>query len=260
MLRKTALLSTLLMLCACEPYSSPAPNIIAIEPEEVVSGETATITLELDAPLPVKVDYGNRKATVLQPTVLIGGQRVAVSALAEDGRLRATVPADLVVGSQEVRLELEDGHTSVQALGLTVLPPPPELQPVDVVVDPGQPTDGDDSDDPLHDPGTGPRAPPGSGGHLRVTSLSIDPIEDQLRDVPFVITLRADGPDAARFSGQVQITSNKGHVSPNVSNAFSGGVRQERVVLDKQGGQVVLTVRVGKDLIVQSNPFKVSVK
>lgn len=249
MLRKTALLTTLL-LCACEPYSSPAPNIVAIEPEEVVSGETATITLELDAPLPVKVDYGNRKATVLQPTVLIGGQRVTVTAVMQEGTLQATVPADLVAGSQEVRLELEDGHTSEQALGLTVLPPPPAL-PANVAADPGEPRP---------EPGPGTPDPTQSDRPLRVTGLSIDPIPDQVRDVPFFITLRAEGADAARFAGQVQISSNKGHVSPNVSNAFNGGVRQERVVLDKQGGQVVLTVRVGKDIVVQSNPFKVSVK
>jgi hypothetical protein len=241
----------MLLLCACEPYSSPVPNIVTIEPEEVVSGETATITLELDAPLPVKVDYGQRTGTVLQPTVLIGGQRVAVTALTEDGTLQATVPADLVAGSQEVRLELEDGHTSEQSLGLTVLPPPPEMQPVMVVRNPG---------DPLPEPGTGTPDPSGSVRPLNVTGLRIDPIPDQVRDVPFVVTLRAEGPEAAAFSGQVQISTNKGHVDPNLTQAFSGGVRQERLVITKQGGQVVLTVRVGKDIAVQSNTFKVSVQ
>ncbi|MFL5352690.1 hypothetical protein [Archangium sp.] len=250
MLRKTALLS-MLLLCACEPYSSPAPNIVAIEPEEVVSGESATITLELDAPLPVKVDYGNRTATVLPPTVLIGGQRVAVTAMTEEGTLQATVPADLVAGPQEVRLELEDGHTSVQAQGLTVLPPPPEMQPVMVVGNPG---------DPLPEPGSGTPDPAGGSRPLLVTGLRIDPIPDQVRGVPFVITLRAEGPEAEAFSGQVQISTNKGHVTPNASNAFDRGVRQERISIDKQGGQVVLTVRVGKDIAIQSNPFKVSVQ
>jgi hypothetical protein len=249
-LRKTALLS-MLWLCACEPYSSPAPNIVTIEPEEVVSGETSTITLELDAPLPMKVDYGKRTATVLPPMVLIGGQRVAVTAMTQEGMLQATVPADLAAGPQEVRLELEDGHTSAQSPGLTVLPPPPELQLVDEGGDPGTP---------LPDPGTGTPDPTGGGRLLHVTGLRIDPIGDQVRGVPFVITLRAEGPEAAAFTGQVQLTANKGHVSPHLSQAFSGGVRQEQVVLDKQGGQVVLTVRVGKDIIAQSNPFKVSEK
>jgi hypothetical protein len=49
-LRKITLLSTLL-LCACEPYASPAPNIVSIEPEEVVSGEAATIVWSRWMPL-----------------------------------------------------------------------------------------------------------------------------------------------------------------------------------------------------------------
>ncbi|QRK08923.1 hypothetical protein JQX13_01750 [Archangium violaceum] len=237
MLRKIALLSTSL-LYACGSYSSPAPNIVSIEPEEVVSGEASTITLELDAPLPVKVDYGQRTATVLTPTVLIGGQKVAIALLEQKGMLRANVPTNLPAGPQEVRLEMEDGNESHREQELTVLPVPPELSPLTGDTDPGNDT---------------PTAP-------EITGLSIDPIADQVRDVPFVITLRAEGPAAASFAGQVQISSNKGRVSPNLSNAFSQGVRREQVVLDKQGGQVVLTVRVGKDIVAQSNPFKVAPK
>ena len=92
---------------------------------------------------------------------------------------------------------------------------------------------------------------------MLITGLHIDPIPDQIRDVPFVITLRAEGPGAADFGGQVLISSNKGRVSPNLSNPFHRGVRQELVVLDKQGGNVVLTVRVGDRIIARSNAFKV---
>ncbi|WNG49933.1 hypothetical protein F0U60_41795 [Archangium minus] len=237
MLRKIALLSASL-LCACGSYSSPPPNIVSIEPEEVVSGEASTITLELDAPLPVKVDYGRRTATVVLPTIMIGGKQVTVAQLEQTGMLRATVPTDLPAGPQEVRLELEDGNESLQAQGITVLPVPPELSPQT-----GNPNQGG-----------------GTSTDPELTGLLIDPIADQVRGVPFLITLRAEGPKAADFTGQVQISSNKGRVSPNLSNAFSQGVRQEEVVLDKQGGQVVLTVRVGKDIVAQSNPFKVSVK
>ena len=99
-----------------------------------------------------------------------------------------------------------------------------------------------------------------TGQPVLVTGLSIDPIPEQLRGVPFVITLRAEGPDAALFEGQALLSVNKGHVSPNLSDAFHQGVLQQQVVLDKQGGDVVLTVRVGKGLTVQSNPFRVSVK
>jgi hypothetical protein len=231
-LRKTFLLSALL-LSACEPSSSPAPNIVSIEPEEVMRGEAATIALELDAPLPVKIDYGKRTATLLgTPTLRIGGQEVTIQGLEQDGKLLATVPANLMEGLQDVQLELGDGSESIREQGLTVLPPPPAPAPM---------SDG------------GIAGPP-----LDLTGIQIDPIADQVRDVPFVITLRAEGPEAAAFTGQVLISTNKGRVTPNMSGAFTQGVRQERVVLDKQGGNVVLTIRVGDSVVAQSNPFRVS--
>ncbi len=239
MLRKIALLSTL-VLCACEPYTSPAPNIVSIEPEEVVSGEAVTITIQLDAPLPVKVDYGAKTATVVMPALRIGGQSVTPTYVEQDETLLAHLPGSLSAGLQDVRLELEDGSGSISEQGLTVLPVPPELELRDT--DGGGPTD--------------PDAEPGRP--LRVTGLRIDPIPDQIRDVPFSITLRTEGPEAAFFEGQVQLSTNKGRISPNLSNRFRKGVRQEQVVLDKPGGNVVLTVRVGPKLIAQSNPFKVS--
>ncbi|HYO67309.1 MAG TPA: hypothetical protein VEU33_14630 [Archangium sp.] len=235
MLRKIALLSTL--LCACEPYTSPAPNIISLDPEEVVSGETATIAISLDGPLPVKVDYGQQTATLVTPTLRIGGQEVSITQVEQDGTLLATVPGSLSAGRQDVRLELGDGSGSVSEQGLTVLPQPPELESWNA--------------------GGGP-ADPGEGRPLRVTGVRIEPIPDQVRDVPFSITLRAEGPEAVLFEGQVQLSTNKGRVHPNLSNPFSKGVRQEQIVLDKPGGNVVLTVRVGSKLVAQSNPFKVS--
>ncbi|MFY0525126.1 hypothetical protein ACN28I_18950 [Archangium gephyra] len=242
MLRKIALLSSL-VLCACEPYASPPPNIVSIEPEEVVSGETAEISLKLDAPLPVKVDYGHGTATLLTPTLLIGGQTVTILRVEQDGTLQASVPGSLSAGQQDVRLEMGDGSESVSEQGLTVLPTPPVMTP--------RSADGGPAD---------PEADPAGGRDLLVTGVRIDPIPDQVRGVPFSITLRAEGPEAALFEGQVLLYANKGHVSPNLSNPFRQGVRQEQVVIDKQGGNVVLTVRAGKTITAQSNPFKVSVK
>ncbi|MFE8595989.1 hypothetical protein [Archangium violaceum] len=244
MIRTIALLSTL-VLCACEPYVSPAPNIISIEPEEVMSGEAATVAVKLDGPLPVKVDYGKQTATVVTPTLRIGGQEVPITHMEQDGTLLATLPGSLSAGPQDVRLELANGSGSVSEEGLTVLPLPPEL----------------DEDGGPGDPGTDPGTGNGGGDQeLHVTGVLIEPIPDQVRDVPFTITLRVEGPDAALFEGQVQLSTNKGRISPNLSNSFSKGVRQEQVVLDKQGGNMVLTVRVGSTLVAKSNSFKVSPK
>jgi hypothetical protein len=233
MLRKTVLLSALL-LSACDPSTSPAPNIVSIEPQEVVHGEATTLAIKLDAPLPVKIDYGRKTATLLSPpTLRIGGQDVELEGLnQEDGTLLATVPASLSAGQQEVRLVLPEGHEAVGAEGLMVLPAPPALEAED--------------------------AAPGNdqGQQLLVTHVRIEPIPDQVLGVPFDLSLQAEGPEAAHFGGRVQITASKGRVSPNMSSPFVRGVGRERVVLDKPG-TVVLTVRVGDTLVVQSNPFKV---
>ena len=235
MLRKTVLLSTLLLSACGDSLSSP-PHIVSIEPQEVVHGEAAKLAIKLDAPLPVKIDYGRKTATLLSPpTLRIGGQDVLIDGLnEEDGTLLATVPTGLSEGTQDVRLVLGDGHEALGTEGLTVLPRPPDLAAG--AVDSGN----------------------GAGGpKLLITNVRIEPIPDQVRGVPFDISLQAEGPEAARFEGRVQLTTSKGRVSPNMSGPFVDGVGKQRIVLDKPGS-VVLTVRVGDSVIAQSNAFKVS--
>lgn len=225
MRRKIALLPALL-LCACAT-GSPAPNILSVEPQEVVHGEAATISVKLDALPPVKIDYGKRTATLLA-TLRVGDQEVSIDRMEQDGTLVATLPPDLSEGTHDIALSLEEDET-VHAQGLTVLPPPPELAPL------------------LGD---------SANGQVSLTAIQIDPIGDQLVGLPFVITLRVEGPDAALFAGQVQITTSKGRVTPNLSSPFHQGTREERIVLD-QLGNVVLTVRAGDKLVATSNPFNV---
>jgi hypothetical protein len=196
----------------------------------------------------VKVDYGKQTATLVTPTLLIGEQEVTITRVEQDGTLLANVPGSLSAGPQDVRLELGDGNGSLSEHGLTVLPLPPELE--------SRTVDGGPENPQPEEPGHGG----GEGKEPLVTGLRIDRISEQVRGVPFTITLRAEGPEAALFEGQVQLSTNKGRVEPNLSNPFSKGVRQEQVVIYKQGGNVVLTVRVGRHIIAQSNPFKVSVK
>jgi hypothetical protein len=224
--RKTALLPALL-LCACAS-GSPPPNILSIEPQEVVRGEPATISVKLDALPPVRIDYGKRTATLLA-TLRIDGQEASIDRLEQDGTLVVTLPPNLSEGTHDIRLSLEDEGEAVSEQGLTVLPPPPMLT-----------IKNGDSED----------------RSVGITAIRIDPIADQFLGVPFVITLRVEGPSAALFAGQVQLTTNKGHINPNLSQPFQKGVREEQVILD-QPGNVVLTVRAGDKLIATSNTFKV---
>lgn len=236
MLRKTALLS-LVALCGCEP-EPPTPQIVSIEPEEVVSGEAAQVEIRLDAPLSVQIDYGSRSAKLLvPPTLQIGEHVVNVEGVEEDGSLRVTVPAGLPEGEKDVRVKMPNGGEAVRKEGLKVLPLPPGLAK----------NEAGDTQEPSETP---PKA---------LSGFQIAPIPDQVRNVPFLVTLRAEGPEAARFEGQVQLASTKGRLSPNLSGPFSGGARTEQVVIDKPGGNVQLVVRIG-DISVQSNAFRVAPK
>lgn len=227
MFRKTALLPAVL-LCACAS-GSPPPSILSIEPQEVVRGEAATISVKLDALPLVRIDYGKQTATLLA-TLRIDGQEVSIDRLEQDGTLVATLPPDLSEGTHDIWLSLEDEGEAVHEQGLTVLPPPPSLST----------KNGGSSED-------------RSAG---ITGIRIDSISDQLLGVPFVITLRVEGPSAALFAGQVQLTTSKGRINPNLSQPFQKGVREEQVTLD-QPGNVVLTARVGDKVIARSNIFKV---
>jgi hypothetical protein len=230
MLRKTALLS-LLALCACESEVPSARSIVAIEPEEVVSGDATQVTVRLDALLGVHVDYGTRTATLVVPSALqIDEHEVGVEGIEPDGTLRITVPRSMPEGEKDVRVKMPDGSEVVRKEGLKVLPAPPSL---------GKSVGG------------------GSDTTLAITSFRIERIPNQVRNVPFQVMLRAQGPDAASFDGQVQLTSSKGRLSPNLSGPFSQGTRTEQVTIDHPGGDVSLTVRIG-DIAVKSNTFRVA--
>jgi hypothetical protein len=231
MLRKTALLS-LVALCACEPEVPPTPEIISIEPEEVVKGEAAQIAVRLDAPLSVQFDYGTRSAKLLvPPTLQIGEHEVGVEGVEEDGSLRVIVPAELAEGEKDVRVKMPNGSEAVREEGLKVLPRLPGQEK-------GQ--DGASNDSP----------------RAGITGFRFEPIPNQVRNVPFLVTLRAEGPEAASFDSQVLLTSSKGRLSPNLSGPFSGGTRTEEFVIDHPGGDVQLVVRFG-EFSVTSNSFRV---
>jgi hypothetical protein len=211
------------------------PNILSVEPEQLATEVATPVVLTLDTQvLPFYVDYGAPEGTPAgQLALTVGGREVTIDGFSPEGRLYATVPAGLPEGAQEMRLSLPDGRETRGAAAIQVLPPAPELSSSD---------DGSS----------------GGGQELQLTGFEIESIPDQVRDRPFRVVLRAVGTGAQRFSGQVQLTTNKGRLSSNLSGAFAGGVREEVLTLDTPGANVVLTVRAGKTLEVRSNPFKVS--
>ncbi len=239
MQRTLACLISLLLCCACgEPEALPPPHILSVEPEQLASDVATPVVLTLDTEvLPFFIDYGAPEGTqAIRLKLTVGEREVTLGRFEPQARrLHATVPAGLPEGPQELRLSLPDEHEALSQASIQVLPPAPELN-----------TSGDGAN--------------GGGQEVRLTGFRIEPIPEQVSGVPFRVVLRAEGVGAERFSGQVQLTTNKGRLGTNLSGAFSGGVREEWLTLDSPGANVVLTVRAGKDLVVSSNPFKVSPK
>jgi hypothetical protein len=226
--QRTLACLSLLLCCACGgPEALPTPHILSVEPEQLATDVATPVVLTLDTEvLPFYVDYGAPEGTqAVQLALSIGGREVTIDSYEREGRLHATVPAGLPEGAQELRVSLPDGREALSQAGLLVLPPPPELSMST------------------------------SGGKL--TGIQIETIPDQVRGVPFRVVLRMVGPGAPLFSGQVQLTTNKGRLGSNLSGAFSSGVREELLTLDRASDNVVLTVRAGKNLRARSNAFKV---
>jgi hypothetical protein len=86
----------------------------------------------------------------------------------------------------------------------------------------------------------------------------IDAIGDQRANVAFSVTLRAVGPQASRFEGNVLLgLLGDGTVSPTISGAFSSGVRIENVTISGTGEFTLLAsdINGGNG---QSTPFTVA--
>jgi hypothetical protein len=89
------------------------------------------------------------------------------------------------------------------------------------------------------------------------TSYVLEPIADQRRNVPFAITIRAQGAGAPEFDASVALEVNRGTITPTGTGAFQAGSRTETVTLSSPGNDVVITVRDLSGSTGASNPFRV---
>ena len=222
------------LLGACEPASAPQPSIRAVEPEEVASGQRVELRLHIDALLPGTMDYGRRAvsaealASVVQ--VWVGEQQVEVLRSEPGGILVVSAPANLAEGAHDVRLVLSDGREARRAQGLVV-------KHVSETLVPGEPTGPVE----LADGGT--ETPDGGRRQERsgLSGFTIDPVEEQVRDVPFVLVLRAQGSQAASYQGTVTLRANQGSIQPAVAGPFVDGVLRVQVTVDQPGAKRVIT-------------------
>ncbi len=240
-----------LLLSACDaPPPLPAPEILSVSPNyaPLPDVEPVLVHVSLDAVLPIRVDYGRQEARTAPLHVWIGGEPAHVHQYALDGTLDVAVPAGLTTGSHDLRVALADGRESVRPGALTLVTAAPGGWP-----DAG-PTPCELRDCPSGDAGT--ERPMQRGD---VTGFVLEPLEDQRRGEPFLVVIRAEGPQAARFSDTVSLTVNKknGTVSPNTLGPFDAGVHTQHVTVTAHGGNIKLTVTDAFGAQGTSNGFKV---
>ncbi|WP_224246203.1 hypothetical protein [Hyalangium gracile] len=229
------MLRTLLVtLVACEgaPLNNhPSPvTVVSIEPSEMTTDAPTALILQLSG-LPAHLDYGRGHATLPPITVTFGAVLSVPGEPLPHDRVRAQVPQGLPPGSYDVGIQLADGHTASLPMALIVREAP----------DGGTPDGG---------------TPDGGGPPPGITGFSFQTLSEQVQGVPFVIAIRAMGPDAVRFQGTVELSS-AWQVTPSVTEPFHDGVLVMDVSIQTPGDTVTLTARDSEGRTGTSNPFRV---
>lgn len=224
-----------LMLWACGPDALPEPSILSVAPDKVARGDPSALLVKVNAVLPFSVDYGDASAQPLQSalTVRLGDQEVDVPFASADGTLIVPVPTTLELGEYAIQVALADGREGQREHAFSVVLPSTMV---------GHP---DDKDAPR------PQEPEEKEG------LQIDPIGDQVRDVPFHITVRATGRKARGFEAPVSLRASHGQLVTVTPGTVANGVLQQQVALSTPGGRLYLMVEDAHGNRGLSNPFRV---
>ena len=254
------------LLGACELASAPPPSILAVEPAEVVvTDQRVELRLHIDALLPGTMDYGSRSvsgealASVVQ--VWVGEQPAEVQRYEPGGILIVLVPADVAEGVHDVRLVLSDGREARRAQGGVET----RAFSGDILIggpdEPGGPEEPTEPEGPVEQVADGGTPSPDAGLRQERAGLSgfrIEPVKEQVRGVPFVLEVQAEGSEAASFQGTVTLSVDNGTIEPAVAGPFkNGSVRVEGVTVSQPGAKRVITVTDTHGNEGRSNEFRV---
>jgi hypothetical protein len=232
-----------LLLWACGPASLPAPAIVSVEPGQIPAGIPAALSVKVSAVLPLSVDYQTQGTdpSQLAMTVHLAGQAVDIPFADRAGSLIVPVPEGLALGEYGIRVALADGREAVRERAFSIV----SVATLTRGNDGGVPEDGGSEGEVL------------GGSSDGIVGLQFAPIEDQVRDVPFQIALRAVGPAADTFQAPVTIRASKGTVKSHTPASFVQGVRAEQISLSHPGGNVYLLAEDAQGRKALSNSFRV---
>lgn len=181
----------------------PAPRILRVSPATMIATEATPIEIEVRAALLTIADY-------------------------EQGTISARTRIELQIGPQVVGPDALAPGGLIQAVVPTLLPPGAHDVRVKFLDD-GRTAVAPEAFTVL--PGTWPQR------------YRIDPVGPQRRQSPFQIVVRAEGPFAQSFRGNVRLrVGPHGGIGPSISGAFVDGVLTERVIVDSVGATEAVTV------------------
>jgi hypothetical protein len=230
-MKRAAWLLVPLLWSACGASPLPEPSIVSVVPERVAANAPASLSVRVSGVLPFRVNYqeGSVEEVPQGLKLWLAGKEVDIAFTETDGTLIVPVPEALPLGAYDAQLVLEDGREALRERAFSVVPEPQ-------FVEGGAPAED------IRD---------------AVTGLQIDPIEEQVRNRPFQITIRALGPKAELFQGQLTVRSNKGQATSVTPGVFSGGVRVEELSLSQPNPGVYLLVEDMQGHQALSNSFRV---
>lgn len=248
------------LLVGCAPSALPEPTIVSVEPAQVEAHTSAELRIRYDALLPLTVDYSRETAPSAMNAmkVYIGEQLAPIQRFERPSTVIVSVPDDVPEGEHEVRLVLSDGREAKRPQHLVVGPSASAMFPGE---DGGTKSDGGTSvpgrpGDLGADGGTEGDSDGGARELFGISGYQFDSIGEQVRDTPFVITLRAQGSAAATFDGTVSLSVSKGTITPTTAGPFKDGVVEVTVSVDHPSS-LFITAEDAHGVTGSSNEFQV---
>jgi hypothetical protein len=86
----------------------------------------------------------------------------------------------------------------------------------------------------------------------------IERIADQTHSQPFDVTIHAEGANAATYTGVLQLQTNHGKITPDVTPAFSGGSVTVSVTMTGVDKAMMITAKDAAGTQADSNTFQIN--
>jgi hypothetical protein len=198
--------------------------------------------VKLSVVLPLTVDYQTQAIDPeqLAMTVELAGKAVDIPFADPDGVLVVPVPEGLALGDYDLRVTLADGRSVSRERAFSVV---------------AAPTPTGRSDGGTQEDGGIEGVLEGGSDHL--AGFQFIPIEDQVRGVPFQVTLHAFGLASNTFQAPVKLRASKGTVRTHTAGTFAQGVQVEQISLSHTSIHIYLLAEDAKGRKALSNSFRV---